>query len=431
MDSPVDNSFLKLNAINSNLRDFYGLFRFPGSFHPPLIKYLLHNYTSSNLIGDPLCGSGTVAIESIINGKNAVSMDIDPLSCLITKVKTNPINPEILVKLNKEWLYHIGDLPLPNQSNKKEALKYQYYLEENTKYRYPPNVFHWFDPYIIVGLAKCLLSIKQMNLDNSSTSILESIIASSIRRVSRADPQPVSGLEVTKIMKEKLSNNLAFNLRYEIINRCEILKNGYEYLYKYELLGNSIVYNGDILHNWVDVCKKEKHSLDLIITSPPYCNAIEYSRRHKLEIIWLGLLTNNELLNLSRNYIGSTTTPSKNNLNKEIDVISIRNKIIDLNKKNKLRKAFLIQKYFYDITQSINNMVDTLNDNGLLYLIVGPSTSYETEINTPVLINDICNNLNLKSEILFTYNIKNNRMQYSLRNNARIKTESVIKIQRK
>jgi len=30
--------------------------------------------------------------------------------------------------------------------------------------------------------------------------------------------------------------------------------------------------------------------LSLVITSPPYCNAVEYGRRHKLEMYWLNLI---------------------------------------------------------------------------------------------------------------------------------------------
>lgn len=46
------------------------------------------------------------------------------------------------------------------------------------------------------------------------------------------------------------------------------------------------------------------NSVDLIVTSPPYANAIDYMRAHKFSMYWLGL-DYDYLVNLRKRYIGA------------------------------------------------------------------------------------------------------------------------------
>lgn len=43
---------------------------------------------------DPFCGSGTTAIEAMLLGRNAMSIDIDPFARLLIKVKTTVYSKE-------------------------------------------------------------------------------------------------------------------------------------------------------------------------------------------------------------------------------------------------------------------------------------------------------------------------------------------------
>src|SRR5690606_10256775 len=56
-----------------------------------------------------------------------------------------------------------------------------------------------------------------------------------------------------------------------------------------------------------DILKKKKsfEDVSLIITSPPYCRAVEYSRRHYLEMYWLKFVkSQDEQVSLTHTYIG-------------------------------------------------------------------------------------------------------------------------------
>lgn len=421
---------LELEDINKKRRKFHNFFRFPGSFHPPLVKWLLNKHEKIECIGDPMSGSGAVALEGIVNNSKVVSMDIDPLSCMITKVKSNPISPEVYQELFEQWIELTGPLNINVQTNAIEASEYLNQVVKTTKYSFPPNPFHWFDPYVIISLSKLLLSLSDLKiLNNNSREALEATFASIVRRVSKADPQPVSGLEVTKIMKKKLNEGLIFDVSKWLLIKKNILLEGFKHLYSLDSIGTSEVIQGNVIVDWYDYCEKKDIKFDVIITSPPYCNAIEYWRRHRLEYFWLNFLSRESILEKSREFIGSTTILQdvRDNLD-DLKIKNISTKIREIENQGKIRKARILHKYFLDTEKWISLVLSTLDSNGTAYIVVGPSTSYGISINTPKYVTDIIKleDYNVKHEL--KYRIINQRMQYPTRNRAKIKTETIISV---
>src|SRR6266849_1523167 len=73
------------------------LFRFPAKFHPPVVRHLIHAYTGiGDSILDPFCGSGTLLVEALLAGRNAVGLDVDPVAAFISRVKCTPLSPREL-----------------------------------------------------------------------------------------------------------------------------------------------------------------------------------------------------------------------------------------------------------------------------------------------------------------------------------------------
>jgi DNA modification methylase len=56
----------------------------------------------NDVVLDPFCGSGGVLVEARLAGLNSVGIDINPLACLLAEVKSNPIDPSILISWWKE-----------------------------------------------------------------------------------------------------------------------------------------------------------------------------------------------------------------------------------------------------------------------------------------------------------------------------------------
>jgi len=424
---PLPNP-LDLEGINEKRNKIHTFFRFPGSFHPPLVNMLLKRHETARLIGDPMAGSGCVAVEAIAEGRNVVSMDIDPLSCLISRVKSDPMEPEEYNQLIQQWLELTGPLPTANQTKEIDVKNLLQQLE-TTDYSWPPNIFHWFESHVVASLARLLIALSDFGLCDKSRNFLEATLASIIRRVSRADPQPVSGLEVTKIMKERLAKGITFDVAGELRERSEMLAEGCQHLLSLDSLGTSRVVLGDVRCDWFEYCHKYSFEPELIITSPPYCNAIEYWRRHRLEYFWLGLLSRDEIREKSRKFIGSTTSLQGDLENLDEPKLKDVCLIVDrIEAKGRTRKANLLRKYFLDTEKWISSVLSTLSSNGTAYIIVGPSTSYGVYINTPKFVADIIRLEGYNAKNFLHYSLKNQRMQFPTRNGAKVKTEMVIAV---
>src|SRR5690349_3459533 len=67
----------------------HGLHSYAAKCPPELVNYGLENYSQiGDLVLDPMVGSGTTMVEGIIRNRNVIGFDIDPLACLIAKVKS-------------------------------------------------------------------------------------------------------------------------------------------------------------------------------------------------------------------------------------------------------------------------------------------------------------------------------------------------------
>src|ERR1044072_5769788 len=60
-----------------------------------LLMHILYFFLSNDVLSkprsivlDPFSGSGTVLLESILSGRNAIGIDVNPIAKLISKVKT-------------------------------------------------------------------------------------------------------------------------------------------------------------------------------------------------------------------------------------------------------------------------------------------------------------------------------------------------------
>lgn len=408
--------------------------RFPGKFHPPLIARLLEKHNDHDVVLDPMCGCGTAGVEAAVNGMDAILNDIDPLSALISRGKTNPVHPNKFLELRDKILEDVGQLPNEGDLSKKEA---KGVVEENIgnkPYVKPTNMFHWFEPYVAAGYSELLASTYSVMKGESGEmqDALHLSLAAMVRQISRADPEPVSGLEVTSVREDELKAGIDFDVKGSFQKVSSRLANGYDDLVDVEKLGEIRVSeeNAKNLTNFIN-----HHEFDpsLVVTSPPYCNAIEYSRRHRLEYEWLGLFNDKEVgdprderLETSRKFFGSVTTRQKTlrNLN-EVPHEEVQGLTASIESDGHERKANLLRKYFLDAYEWIEEIREVLPKGGVFCLIIGPSTSYGRTVNTPNFLRDIAEENGFEQMNRRDYLLKNNKMQYPTEG-ATTETESLI-----
>ena len=81
------------NYAEDNTRAYtHPIHPYPAMMIPQVAGRLIDIYAKPKaVVLDPFCGSGSVLLEALIRGYDSYGIDINPLSLLISKVKTTPI----------------------------------------------------------------------------------------------------------------------------------------------------------------------------------------------------------------------------------------------------------------------------------------------------------------------------------------------------
>lgn len=173
---------------------------------------------------------------------------------------------------------------------------------------------YWFRRYVLVDYARIDHSISNGGLPGRSNRVRQFFTAcliSSIRRISFADPSPVSGLEITKHMRERIERGYSIDVFYEFERRVDLAISRmaeYTAYLQEKRTHETPAYNQQA--DCIDLLKLKQPSAfraNLILFSPPYCNAIEYWRRHRLEYLLGRFLDEQGIIDLSRKFVGRIT----------------------------------------------------------------------------------------------------------------------------
>ncbi|MBL8089822.1 MAG: hypothetical protein KF758_05275 [Anaerolineales bacterium] len=309
--APEQGASYWIDSPNGKREFTHPLFKFPAKFHPPIVRWAIDTFYEDGVILDPFMGSGTVQVEALAKGIDSIGIDVDPIAIYISKVKSTPIEPETLKKefeVLKRALSNKIELHSKVEKIEGGDISVRKFNVEKNRLPIPPipNIPHWFRLYVIIDLAQILKTIDSVKIRNKSRDFFKACFASIIRRVSNAEPGTVSGLEVTSIQSKKnktrkisVYKTFFSKVESEIQNMAELWKAS-----KKSADNVSVnIFSGNVN----DILKKKKsfEDVSLIITSPPYCRAVEYSRRHYLEMYWLKFVkSQDEQVSLTHTYIG-------------------------------------------------------------------------------------------------------------------------------
>jgi DNA modification methylase len=232
----------------------HGTYRYFGKFPAPIAANLIRDYTQvGDSIIDPACGSGTSGVEALLSGRDAYLFDVNPLSVLISTVKTRHLtrnalasaitNLEVRMKRVRNTNFTTADIELE----------------------------HWFLPETIHSLARIRKAI-QSEPDNHARDFLWMVFASIVRKVSRATTQ---------------QGRLFLDVETAVLDAWPIyLKQANKAADKIaELPKNTIVKVQK--KSLLDVPDSNIARVPLVIYHPPYFNAYKYTSINSLEMAWL------------------------------------------------------------------------------------------------------------------------------------------------
>jgi tRNA G10 N-methylase Trm11 len=167
--------------------------------------------------------------------------------------------------------------------------------------------------------------------------------------------------------------------------------------------------------------------VDAVITSPPYNIAVDYYRRHLLEMYWLGFTeTQEERLTILPKYIGRDKVPYKHPYVSQgiIETPTVERWEKEIRKVHPGR-ANSFKHYVVAMKKALREIARTLKPSGRAVFVVGHSRWNGKTIPTSALFVELAAPLMELAEH-YWYPVVNRYMSYSRHNGANIDKEYVL-----
>ena len=354
---------------------------FSASFVQSIFKKYESEYILPRVL-DPFAGCGTVLVEAKFNGFESVGTELNPLLQFLADVKLNSwdVSPNYFLKTYYE-------LSKEKRSFAPEYLKSRSHFKDSLLKNLE----------IIKGGIDAIepKTDKQKKVKNLLLLAFSSILidCSNMKRT------PCLGYWKDKILYDKMPFAVFDKKIREIAADLTEIQSSYNHLINIPskiILADAMKYNHEFKY-------------DLIITSPPYMNGLDYVINYKIEMGWLGFVSSqNELKkikdnmvvcdNVSKGLIKKFSKDKKFYTNQWLDTIKS-----DIIKNIRTRGGYrrqdmpnIVHKYFDDIYKVMRNVVSSMNFKGRFILVVGDSLIADVYIPTDLMIAKIGEELGLK-----------------------------------
>ena len=405
------------------------LFRFPAKFHPPALRCLIDRYSDEGqTILDPFCGSGTLLVEALSAGRHAVGVDVDPVARFISKVKSKPINPKVLRSKAQVLLATLKGLRRGDAEYDRlmfEDLSPTAIERFRQGFGIPqiPKMTHWFRTYVVLDLARIRNAISSLDAAPEIRAFFLACFASIIRNASNADPVPVSGLEVTAHMRERDRKGRRIDPFEMFENKVRRELDGMAELWEVASDTSIRVLKGDA----TSLRSALGDALcDVAITSPPYNTAVDYYRRHMLEMYWLGLVeTQDDRLALAPSYVGRIQIRKDNKRLKTTFKSRYVNNLIAHAGAIDDARARAVTHYCASMDKSLRQVARSLRPRGRAIFVVGNAKWNGARVRATKLLAELAEP-NFEIEEMLSYPARNRYMSYARHNGASVDREYVV-----
>lgn len=388
----------------------YPLHPFAARFPYGLPGYFIHALTEpGDTVLDPMCGSGITLLEGWAAGRSVVGVDLDPLARRQAAARTTLLEPGTIRDGGEATLRRTADLMAGLGPRRDPLQDVRDGLDPSTR----DFLDYWFLPETQRELACLTLAIRE-EPDSALRNLLEVIFSSTIvtksggvsraRDLAHTRPHRVSG----KIPRRPIPL---------FANLVERAADAYASIDP-DSVGQSRIVAGDARSLPLPDC-----SADLIVTSPPYANALDYMRAHKFSLAWLGDPIPS-LTRLRREYIGSESAGSGTTAISGDQLPASVRAVVDAVGVADAGKSRVLLRYFTDMSASIREMARALRPGSAAVIVVGPSTMRGILVPTHECLADLAAQAGFEVVRVVPRNLDRDRRMMPARNAGRSEMDS-------
>ncbi len=245
----------------------HGFHTYAARMHPGTARRLVESFSKpAGRVLDPFCGSGTVLVEAMVLGRDAVGVDLNPLAVELSRVKTRPTTESERCQLL--------ELAKQVEASAEERRR----SRAGPTRRYGSLDRELFDVHVLLELDGLRAGLDALPR-GASRCALELVLSSILTKVSK-QPGDTSA--------ERVARRIAggFTLRMFVRRAEELARQQAEFA---ALLPPSVPSTEVALGDARRLDAVLDRSVDLVVTSPPYPGVYDYLEQHAARLRWLAL----------------------------------------------------------------------------------------------------------------------------------------------
>ena len=337
---------------------------FPARMAPELALEAVGRCEGPSRVLDPMSGSGTVPAVARAMGHRAVAMDVDPLAVLISKVWTTPVDPSevaeraaAVLSAARRRAFRAGEsFPPGCDQETREFVEFWFDRRARSQLLSLSLEIARVDDKDVRDALWCAFSRLIITKESGASRAMDLSHSRPHRAFERAPSEPFSGF--VPAARRVAANCIDAGAQ--------------------DPGPAARVRRGDARR-----MPLRAKSVDLVLTSPPYLNAIDYMRSSKFSLVWMGHSVG-ELRGIRSASVGAEV-----GMYEETDLVKRVASCLDLRPRLGRRDGAVLARYIHDMHNIVRETARVVVSGGRAVYVVGENTVRGTFVRNSRIVEKI------------------------------------------
>jgi len=332
---------------------------FPARMAPDLaFEHLPLSLDRACTVLDPMMGSGTIPIMASLRGYRAIGFDIDPLAVLIARTAGRPLDPRRILQAT-ERVVEVAGLRQREPFSHRDAETQEY-------------IDRWFD-----RAAQSQLGALASSIEESPSDLAEALWCSFSRLIITKEAGASRARDVSHSRPHIVRDGASFNPIERFQGAAQAV------MKRHRQIGSRRPADGRLRLRHGDARRLPlaDGTVNVVITSPPYLQAIDYMRGHRLSLVWMGH-TIAELRQIRGEAIGSERGGELEGRYSSMYDAAIAGDLPRASQR-------LVARYISDLASVLREIQRILAPNGTVIIVVADAIIRAVRVSLAILVQEL------------------------------------------